>query len=112
MTEHLINRPAKLTQCSRCDAVTMTGITGGLTVTVDVKPLTINGEIAALLTGRMTFALHAIGHSVHLELRGLTEIRAGRSHSVVALHQCRGARQIALVLTDPRSEEMITCPSF
>lgn len=110
MTEHLINRPAKLTQCSRCNSLTMTGITGGLTIVTDVKPLSINEEIAAIMTGRPTFGLHSAGHSVWLELRGTAEIRAGRPHPVVAVHKCRSARQLALALT--ASQEVPDEPPF
>ena len=96
MTEHLINRPAQITACTRCGQKTLTAITGGLTTTIDPGPLTIAQEIAARITGKPTFDLVPSGAALYVEWRDITRVKAPRVYAVAAIHQCKGARQVVL----------------
>lgn len=97
MTQYLITEPAKAAACNRCGSRVITAVTGGLTTITDIQALSVNEEIAALLTGRATFDLQANGQRVFIEWRDVNRIRAGRRHPVVALHQCGpGARLLPL----------------
>jgi hypothetical protein len=88
LTQHLITQPAKPGNCTRCGALVIAAMSGGLTTVTDPESLTINQEIAARLTGRSIYDLSVIGRSVFLEWRDLTRIRAGRNYAVVAIHKC------------------------
>lgn len=93
MTGHLVTQPAKLATCSRCGALTLTAITGGLTTVIDPCPLEIAQEIAALMAGKATFDLVPVGCRLFIEWRDITRMRAPRLHAVVTVHQCAGATQ-------------------
>jgi hypothetical protein len=111
VAQHLINTPAKTGECSRCGAIILTAITGGLTTVTDIQPLSVDEEIAALLLGRATFDLQQTGTQTYLEWRDLTRIRAGRNHPIVAIHQCRGATVRLLTFTTA-SEKVPDDPPF
>jgi hypothetical protein len=111
VAQHLITTPAKTGECSRCGAVVLTAITGGLTTVTDARPLSVDEEIAALLTSRVTFDLQQTGTQAYLEWRDLTRIRAGRRYPVVAIHQCRGAA-VRLLTFAAASEEVPDDPPF
>src|SRR5215831_14497868 len=94
MTTHLVTEPARPVTCSRCGLRVIHAITGGLTTITDSAPLSVNEEIAALLTGRPTFDLCASGGHAYLEWRDITRIRAGRKYPVLAIHQCGPGAQL------------------
>ena len=110
MTQHLITQPAKPGKCTRCGALILTAISGGLTTVTGPQSLTINQEIAALIAGRATFDLVVTGHSVFLEWRDLTRIRTGRRYTVVAIHECPlgatpGTRPLPVAATPPLPDD-------
>lgn len=91
MTQHLTTEPATAAVCARCGARVIAAVVDGLTTIADIQPLTIDEEIAALLTGHATFDLQPNGNRVYLEWRDITRIRAGRNYPVVAAHGCTHA---------------------
>lgn len=110
MTEYLINRPARLTTCPTCNQPTLAAISGGLTISADPKPLTINQEIAALLTNRPTYDIltHGFPKRIYLEWRSTTRIKNKHRHTVVAEHPCRTATYTQgtgtdLIIPSPRT---------
>jgi hypothetical protein len=111
MTQYLITEPVKLAQCTRCNNPVIHAVTGGLTTITDVIPLTVNEEIAVIMTGRTTFDLQSSGIRAYLEWRDITRIRAGRRYPVVAAHQCGPGGRLAF-LPAPASEEVPDDPPF
>jgi hypothetical protein len=111
MTQHLIDTPAVLANCSRCGQHTITATAGGIAVVADVSPLSLPQEIAARIAGAATFDFVTAGHSVFLEWRSVTHIRAARVHPVVAAHPCAGARQSPVTLP-AASQEVPDDPPF
>lgn len=89
MTAHLITEAAKLRICTRCGEYTIVAISGGINTAADIQPLSVDEEIAALLTGRRTFDFAQIGLRYYLHYRDLFAIRANRIHPVVAAHRHR-----------------------
>jgi len=90
MTEHLIDRAARYQPCPKCERHTLTAIVGGMPIRADPEPLTINAEIAALLSGLITFDVHSYGlpRKMHLEDRDIDRIKRGHKYPVVAMHTC------------------------
>lgn len=90
MTEHLISHPARLQPCPHCGHYTLTAIAGGLTVHANPQALSINEEIAALITGKASYdvLIHGLPRGIYLERRDIDRIRAPRAHAVVATHIC------------------------
>jgi len=111
MTGHLITRPAKISNCPRCGALILSAVTGGLTTITSIDPLSIDEEIAALLTGRATFDMQISGTCIYLEWRDITRIRAGRKYPVVAMHPCNPGCQPAPLPILP-AEELPDDPPF
>jgi hypothetical protein len=111
VTDHLITRPARIINCPRCGALALTAVTGGLTTVTSIEPLSIDQEIAALLTGRTTFDMQIRGTHIYLEWRDVTRIQAGREYPVVAIHQCTPAYQL-VPLPVPAGEEVPDDPPF
>lgn len=89
-TDHLIDRPAYATQCPRCKERVLVAMDGGLSVTTDVIPASINAEIAAWLTKRYAWEIIRDPYpgQTHLRFRGLARIKAGRDLPVVLAHEC------------------------
>lgn len=88
--EHLIDRPAHYQPCPHCGRHTITAWCGGVRTRCDPEPLTINQEIAALLTGRQTYDVMIWGlpRRMNLAWRDITRIRAGRKYAIIATHKC------------------------
>lgn len=90
MSGHLISRAARAHTCPACGSPVLIAVTGGITIIVTPQPLSIAGEITALLSGRRTYDIlvHGIPRLLFLEWRDTSRIRS-RKHMVVASHPCR-----------------------
>lgn len=82
---------ARLDTCPRCDAAIIVALdhhTAALTVRADPAPLDAEAELAARLSGRLTY--NVLGRDdLQLHLRD-SEHMASRTHPVVAAHTCPG----------------------
>src|SRR5438067_2808555 len=84
---HLISRRPACRPCPRCRCLMFTGIDEGVPYRTDIIPLSIHGEMAALLTGRKTFGLHG-GYLCHRDAGRMTlDVTYGRP-AVFANHRC------------------------
>jgi hypothetical protein len=92
-------RPATARTCS-CGAAIIAGLSEGVPVRVDVHALTVEGELAAILAGRMTFTLVG-GALVH---RDEFRIKVSRKGPIFASHKCR-------TRIDPRYCEILKMPT-
>lgn len=112
MTEHLINRPAKLTACARCGQLTFTGISGGITIIADPAPLSIDQEIAARLAGKTIYDVITSSRGPYLEWRSLARVKAGRYYAVAASHACARTAQRDVELATPPPVPLPDDPPF
>jgi hypothetical protein len=117
--EHLIDRAAHYQPCPRCSRHTITALSGGVPLRLDPEPLTINQEIAALLSGRQTYdvMLWGLPRRMHPIWRDISRIRAPRKHAVIAAHKCTPlpvppGRQPETELTVPYPSTVTETPLF
>lgn len=105
--EHLIDRPAHYQPCPRCGSHTLTAYSSGIHIRLDPETLNAEQELAALLSGRMTYDLMVLGlpRRMHPAWRDQTRIRS-RRYQVVATHQCSGKSRPG----PPQPEIQITVP--
>jgi hypothetical protein len=61
MSQHLITTPATPALCHDCHALTLTGHAEGIRAVVDPVTLSTPGRLAAILAGRVLYALDAEG---------------------------------------------------
>lgn len=83
---------ATLTSCPRCHSLVIHALdapVAAFDVRLDPLPLTETQELAALLTGRITYDLIPIGGHHEIALRDQWRIRT-RKYPVLATHQCPG----------------------
>lgn len=94
-TEHLIDRPAYAGRCPSCRAAVLIAVDGGLDVTTEIIPASVNAEITAWLTRRYAWEIirDPDTRQTRLRFRGLARIKAGRSHPVVLAHECPDGRR-------------------
>lgn len=84
--DHLASTQAKTTNCPRCLAQILVALDEGLTAKVDPQPLDQQGEIIALLEGRLTYTYTANKHLVH---RDPGRIASGQPRGTVhQQHRC------------------------
>lgn len=94
-------RGAHTWTCRRCEAPTFVGVDaeyGGMNATVDNYPISNSGEIAALISGRMTYYLRWIAGRARYEIdrrdsfdiaaRSADDVGANADERVVAQHKC------------------------
>jgi len=109
--EHLIDRPAHYQPCPRCTRHTLTAWCGGIHTRLDPEPLSVNQEIAAILSGRLTYDVLILGlpRRMYPEWRHLLRIQAPRRHPVIATHVCPPG-VIRAGFTQPETEIVIPSP--
>jgi hypothetical protein len=95
-------RTARSRQCGKCGAVVVVGLTPepcSHRAVLDPSPLSMLGELQALLAGRFTYDLGVHGGRLEIEDRDASHIEgspaerpdAYRAHSdVLAAHKCSG----------------------
>lgn len=94
MREHLISTRVVQRQCPRCGTELLVAIDEGIPAHVDAAPIDPADEIAALLTGRWTYALRR-GELVH---RDEYRIRGGYAGEAIhAQHRCQIFTQPTLI---------------
>lgn len=96
MSDHLIDRPARLTKCHGCGRHILAAIDGGLTVAADPGNIPLNAEIAARLAGRSAYDVITIGMRVYLAYRDMFRISVQRG-TVVADHGCGAIPRYQLI---------------
>lgn len=87
-TVHFIDRRPRVSLCVRCGCKMLVGITEGLPVKVDPLPLTLEGEMFALMQGRWTYGMTVGGILYH---RNPGRIRTDTKHGhpmLVTDHRC------------------------
>lgn len=72
MSQYLITTVAAETDCLRCGAAILAAVAEGLHARVDPTPLTPDGEILALATGRWTYTHTSIGELVRRDFGRIT----------------------------------------
>lgn len=82
--EHFITTAPTATTCRHCFRPVLAATVGGLDVRVDTDPLTLAGELGAVLAGRPTFDLRG----ELLAYRTAVRIRSGEHLPVLAAHDC------------------------
>ena len=109
--EHLINRPARYQPCPRCNRHTLVAMVSGVRTRLDPEPLTIDGEVIALLSGRRTYdvMLWGLPRRMHPIWRDISRIRAPRKYTVIATHQCTPLP--APLSVQPETDLVIPYPS-
>lgn len=93
MTEQGVTRTPRQRHCSGCGRVVVAAITDlGFEVAVDPLPLTIEGELDALVAGRETYALLDHGELVWRNHHRIT-FRSADEEQAHALHECDRSQQ-------------------
>jgi hypothetical protein len=93
--DHLIDTPMKRGTCSRCRATVLEGLSSGCPLRLTPTPLTLEGEIQAVLAGLHTFALSTTRGWVYADWRSPFDIsldsKKGRPAFVLPVHRCEGS---------------------
>ena len=93
MSDHLIDRPARLARCHGCGQHVLAAVDSGLASAADPQAISLTAEIAARLAGKAAYDIVTTGTRAYLAYRGIFRVRADRVYPVVADHECaRGAR--------------------
>ena len=106
-------RRARLTTCPRCHAAVIRALdapVAALDVRLDPVPLDIRAELAALISGRLTYDLIPAGFGQEIEYRDEMRIRK-RNYPVLAEHQCPGPIP-ATAVRRPRKRRSDARPPF
>lgn len=86
MTEY---RPVQITPCQHCQQHLAVAVVSGMTTYCDPEPLSIAAEIAAIMTGRITYdVVPETSRKAYLHDRDIFRIRGGREYVVIAAHSC------------------------
>jgi hypothetical protein len=75
---HFVTTPPRREVCPRCRALRLFGIAEGLPYRVTPVPLTAHGELRALLAGRRSYAISAVGRLIHRDQDRIRGDKRGR----------------------------------
>lgn len=106
-------RKARLTACAHCRAAVIRALDShiaALDVRLDPLPLDIRAELAARISGRLTYDLLPAGFHKEIEYRDEKRIRK-REFTVLAEHRCPGPIP-ATAITRPRKRRSNARPPF
>ncbi len=86
----MIDIPAVLDHCPRCGAQVLDATSDGLPTRADAQPLDPQAELAALMSGQLTYDVQPLGlpRRPYLHYRDAFRIQAERKWTVVATHKC------------------------
>ena len=102
--DHLIHRPVHVTLCTRCSRHILIGIVHGWDTCTDLESLTIQAEITALITRRITYDLVPKGNGRYLIDRDIYRIRAPREYPVLINHICPDGREPSIAWRIPENK--------
>lgn len=88
MSRHFITTPPRLTECSRCKRTMIDGTDSGVPYRVDAIPLTLQGELAARVSGRATYRTVHKDSFMSVVYRTVGDIKRETGGPVVANHSC------------------------
>jgi hypothetical protein len=83
-----ISTPAKPDTCQQCGQLVLTALADGCAIQADPYAVTVAGELAARITGRMSFFGINEGGRILLHTRTRWDIVGGDGRPVFVRHQC------------------------
>jgi hypothetical protein len=95
--DHLISRRPVLQVCARCRCYQLVGIDEGIPFRLDTVPLTVAGEIWAVMGNRRTYGLHVNGHATIRTAGRITLDAKYKRPVVLAAHRCHAVPDPALI---------------
>lgn len=109
-SQHFIDKPIQLKQCTRCKSYVFLCTDAGTQVAADVKPLSVEEYRAAIIAGRYTFDLVTqAGRPYMLRMRGASsKWPPYEGRSVLAEHPCtRSINMAGVDLIDPPAQPRV-----